>query len=78
VPADVIFTQAAAGAGASVRITGPKALVDRVTLENGRIRPEATATATSLSTSAATATSCRSRSSPRRARFTLNGSGDLT
>jgi hypothetical protein len=36
-PAEVIFTQAAAGAGGSVRITGPKALVDRVTLENGRL-----------------------------------------
>jgi hypothetical protein len=33
----VIFTQAAAGAGASVRVTGPKELVDRVTMENGRI-----------------------------------------
>jgi hypothetical protein len=37
VPAEVIFTQAAAGAGASVKVTGPKRLVDRVTLENGRI-----------------------------------------
>lgn len=37
VPAEVIFTQAAAGAGASVKVTGPKALVDRVTLENGRL-----------------------------------------
>lgn len=36
-PAEVIFTQAAAGAGASVRVTGPKNLVDRVILENGRI-----------------------------------------
>lgn len=36
-PAEVTFTQAAAGAGGSVRVTGPKALVDRVTLENGRL-----------------------------------------
>lgn len=36
-PAEVIFTQAAAGAGATVKVTGPKALVDRVTMENGRI-----------------------------------------
>ena len=36
-PAEVIFTQAAPGAGATVKITGPKRLVDRVTLENGRI-----------------------------------------
>src|SRR6478752_3743375 len=37
VPAEVIFTQAAAGAGASVKVTGPKDLVDRVTMENGRL-----------------------------------------
>jgi hypothetical protein len=37
VPAEVIFTQAAAGAGASVKVTGPKRLVDRVILENGRL-----------------------------------------
>lgn len=37
VPADVIFTQAAPGAGGSVRIVGPQRLVDRVTLENGRL-----------------------------------------
>ena len=37
VPAEVIFTQAAAGASGSVKITGPKLLVDRVTVENGRI-----------------------------------------
>ena len=36
-PAEVIFTQAAAGAGASVKVTGPKALVDRVIMENDRI-----------------------------------------
>lgn len=37
VPAEVIFTQAAPGAGASVKIVGPQRLVDRVTLENGRL-----------------------------------------
>jgi hypothetical protein len=37
VPAEVIFTQAAPGAGAAVKVTGPKRLVDRVTLENGRL-----------------------------------------
>jgi hypothetical protein len=37
VPADVIFTQAAPGAGAGVKIVGPKRLVDRVIIENGRI-----------------------------------------
>jgi hypothetical protein len=37
VPAEVIFTQAAPGAGASVKIVGPKRLVDRVILENGRL-----------------------------------------
>uniref|UniRef100_B0T0Y1 Putative auto-transporter adhesin head GIN domain-containing protein n=1 Tax=Caulobacter sp. (strain K31) TaxID=366602 RepID=B0T0Y1_CAUSK len=37
VPAEVIFTQAAPGAGAGVKITGPKRLVDRVMIEDGRI-----------------------------------------
>jgi hypothetical protein len=37
VPAEVIFTQAAAGAGASVKVAGPKRLVDRVVMENGRL-----------------------------------------
>ncbi len=37
VPAEVIVTQAADGAGGSVKVTGPKALVDRVTMENGRL-----------------------------------------
>ena len=36
-PAEVIFTQAAPGAGAAVKITGPKRLIDRVVIENGRI-----------------------------------------
>lgn len=37
VPAEVIFTQAAPGAGATVKITGPKRLVDLVVIDNGRI-----------------------------------------
>jgi hypothetical protein len=37
VPAEVIFTQAAPGAGAGVKVIGPKRLVDRVIIENGRI-----------------------------------------
>jgi hypothetical protein len=37
VPAEVIFTQAAPGAGGSVKVVGPQRLVDRVTLENGRL-----------------------------------------
>lgn len=37
VPAEVIFTQAAPGAAASVRATGPKRLVDRLVVENGRL-----------------------------------------
>ncbi|KRA65589.1 hypothetical protein ASD89_18735 [Caulobacter sp. Root656] len=37
VPAEVIFTQAAPGAGGSVKIVGPQRLVDRVTLANGRL-----------------------------------------
>lgn len=37
VPADVIFTQAAPGAGAAIKVTGPQRLVDRVVIENGGI-----------------------------------------
>jgi hypothetical protein len=37
VPAEVIFTQAAPGAGGGVKIVGPQRLVDRVTLANGRL-----------------------------------------
>jgi hypothetical protein len=36
-PAEVTFTQAAPGADAFVKIVGPKALVDRVVVENGRV-----------------------------------------
>ncbi|CAN5181596.1 head GIN domain-containing protein [soil metagenome] len=37
VPAEVKFTQAAPGAAASITVSGAKRLVDRVTVENGRI-----------------------------------------
>ncbi len=37
VPGEVTFTQAAPGAGGSVKVTGPKHLIDRVTVENGRL-----------------------------------------
>ncbi len=37
VPGDVTFTQAAPGTAASVKVTGPKRLVDRVSVENGRL-----------------------------------------
>jgi hypothetical protein len=37
VPGEVIFTQAAPGAGASIKVSGPRELVDRVIVENGRI-----------------------------------------
>ena len=36
-PADVTYTQAAAGAGAAIKVSGPQALVDRVTVEDGHL-----------------------------------------
>ncbi|MFZ0267774.1 GIN domain-containing protein [Caulobacter sp.] len=74
VPAEVIFTQAAPGAGASIQVTGPKALVDRVIVENGRIALRddgflhVSRNSDELSIEIV-APSVRS--------FTLNGSGDL-
>jgi hypothetical protein len=78
VPAEVIFTQAAAGAGASVKVTGPKALVDRVIMENGRL---------ALRDDNGGSISIHSRRdsdqlsveivAPGVRSFTLNGSGDL-
>jgi hypothetical protein len=77
VPAEVIFTQAAPGAGASVKVIGPKALVDRVTVENGRL---------SLRDGNGDAVFHISRDSeqlsiqviaPDIRTFTVNGSGDL-
>ncbi|MBO9710634.1 MAG: DUF2807 domain-containing protein [Caulobacter sp.] len=37
-PANVTYTQAAAGAAPSVKISGPRALVDRVVIEDGQLR----------------------------------------
>jgi hypothetical protein len=84
VPAEVIFTQAAAGAGASVKVTGPKRLVDRVTMENGRIalRDEDGAGSITIHGRGFHARHDSDQLSveivaPGVRSFTLNGSGDL-
>lgn len=38
VPAEVTFTQSAPGAGATIKISGPRRLVDRIVVDGGRIR----------------------------------------
>ncbi|CAN5116327.1 head GIN domain-containing protein [soil metagenome] len=85
VPAEVTYTQGAPGAGASIKVSGPKYLVDRVEVDNGRIRLKGdgedggvnlTGHGVHISRGhdqlviAVTAPSVRS--------FTLNGSGDLS
>jgi hypothetical protein len=82
VPAEVIFTQAAAGAGASVKVTGPKELVDRVTLENGRIAlRDGQGSATVYGHGIRVRNDSDDLSieivAPSVRSFTLNGSGDL-
>ena len=78
-PAEVTFTQAAAGAGATVKVTGPKALVDRVTVENGRIglRDEGNADLVSAHVSRDSAELSIEIVAPSVRSFTVNGSGDL-
>jgi hypothetical protein len=83
-PAEVIFTQAAPGAGGSVKVTGPKALVDRVTVENGRVALRDDDGAGSVSVHGYGRHSGRDSDqlsmeivAPGVRVFTLNGSGDL-
>ena len=81
-PAEVIFTQAAAGAGASVRVTGPKALVDRVILENGRLTLRDGEGSVSINGQGVHISRDSDQLSveitaPSVRTFTLNGSGDL-
>jgi hypothetical protein len=77
VPAEVIFTQAAAGAGASVKVVGPKALVDRVVMENGRLTLRDGDGAISFHTRRDNDQLSVEIVAPSVRTFTLNGSGDL-
>jgi len=76
-PAEVIFTQAAPGAGASVRVTGPKALVDRVTVENGRLGLRDENGGAVLHISRDSDQLSIEVTAPDIRAFTVNGSGDL-
>jgi hypothetical protein len=77
VPAEVIFTQAAAGAGASVKVVGPKALVDRVVMENGRLTLRDGDGSISFHTRRDNDQLSVEIVAPGVRTFTLNGSGDL-
>jgi hypothetical protein len=74
-PAEVVYTQAAPGAGAAVKVSGPRYLVDRVVVDGDRIRLKDGGDGFHISrrhdqlTIEVTAPAVR--------RFTLNGSGDL-
>ena len=81
-PAEVIFTQAAPGAGGSVKVTGPKALVDRVIVENGRITLRDGEGSISINGHGVHVSRDSEQLSievvaPAVRTFTLNGSGDL-
>jgi len=82
VPAEVIFTQAAPGTAASVKVTGPQALVDRVTVENGRIALRDGEGSLTINGQGFHVTRDSDQLSveivaPNVRSFTLNGSGDL-
>lgn len=85
VPADVIYTQAAPGAGAAVKVSGPKRLVDQVEIENGRLGLKDSVgggTSFKINGHGVYLTGDDDRLSveitaPAVRSFTLNGSGDL-
>jgi hypothetical protein len=83
-PAEVIFTQAAPGASASVKVTGPQQLADQVTLVNGRLTLRDGDGRGSVSLSGNGLHISRDRDqlsveivAPGVRAFTLNGSADL-
>ena len=76
-PAQVTFIQAAAGAGGSVKVTGPKALVDRVTVENGRIGLRDSDGLVSVHANPDGDQLSIEVVAPSVRSFTVNGSGDL-
>jgi hypothetical protein len=82
VPAEVVFTQAAAGAEAGVKVTGPKTLVDRVVVENGRVTLRDDESSISINGHGVHISRDSDQLSveivaPGVRSFTLNGSGDL-
>jgi len=80
VPADVIYTQAAPGAAATFRVSGPKYLVDRVVIDGGRIRLKedgAGLTGHEFHISRGRELTIQA-SAPAVRSFTLNGSGELS
>ncbi|WP_426030302.1 GIN domain-containing protein [Caulobacter sp. DWP3-1-3b2] len=83
-PADVTYTQAAPGAGASIKVSGPRFLVDRVEVENGRIRLKGDDDSGDINVTGHGIHISRGRdalvievTAPAVRSFTLNGSGDL-
>jgi hypothetical protein len=81
VPADVIYTQAAPGAAASFRVSGPKYLVDRVMIDGDRIRLKddgvSGLTGHSFHVSRGRELTIEA-TAPAVHGFTLNGSGELS
>lgn len=77
-PAEVTFTQGAAGAGATIKISGPKRLVDRVVVSDGQIRlKDDDASDAGFHITRDDAPLTVEITAPAVRRFTLNGSGDL-
>jgi hypothetical protein len=84
VPADVTFTQSAPGAGASIKVNGPKGLVDRVVVDGGQIRLKGDDDASTVNLNSHGFHVGRGHdqltievTAPAVRGFTLNGSGDL-
>ena len=84
-PAEVTYTQGAPGAGASIKVSGPKYLVDRVEVENGRIRFKGDDDSGDINITGHGIHISRGHdqlvievTAPSVRDFTLNGSGDLT
>jgi len=85
IPAQVIYTQGAPGSVASVRVSGPKYLVNRVVIEGDRIRLKSDGDAESVNLTGHGFHISRGHdqltvevTAPAVRRFTLNGSGDLS
>lgn len=84
VPADVIYTQAAPGAAATFRVSGPKYLVDRVMIDGDRVRLKSDDEVSGVSINGHGFHISHGReltieaSAPAVRSFTLNGSGELS
>jgi hypothetical protein len=84
VPAEVTFTQSAPGAGAAIKVNGPKGLVDRVVVDGGQIRLRGDDDASTVNLNSHGLHIGRGHdqltievTAPAVRGFTLNGSGDL-